>query len=191
MPTKSNFGPDSSLPTTSRVDLAHSAVPTEEPLAAPDDLLEAIAGYDPASSTQQLRGQALELASMLREKQRLLEQRESELNARTALLERDLRSVRLKQQGLTQVEEPADRQEPEAIVAQAAEVRPRWRGLDESVDLPDSELEPAHELPAQSQPTEEHESEAKPVYSDPTDSPEKRHEIRYGSRSIGRRDATA
>lgn len=83
---------------TTRVDAAHGS-PLDEEQAAhapPLDLLQAIAGNDSALAPQQLRGQALELAAILKEKQRLLEQRESELNARTALLENELRNVRLK-----------------------------------------------------------------------------------------------
>jgi hypothetical protein len=91
--------------TTSRVDTAHSTVPANDLRSSPNDpradapplgLLKAIAGHDPHSAAQQLRGQALELATLLRDKQRLLEQRESELNARAALLESDLRAARLR-----------------------------------------------------------------------------------------------
>ena len=64
----------------------------------PTELLEAIAGQDSEQATLQLRRQALELAGLLREKQRSLDHRESELNARTALLENEIRSSRLKQQ---------------------------------------------------------------------------------------------
>jgi hypothetical protein len=73
------------------------------------DLLEAIAGRDSRAAGQQLRTQTMELAAILREKQRQLEQRESELNARSALLESDLRAARLKH----------FREEPTAITAAA------------------------------------------------------------------------
>lgn len=62
------------------------------------DLLQAIAGFDARLANHQMRAQALELAALLREKQRLLEQRESELNARSAILENEWRTARLRQQ---------------------------------------------------------------------------------------------
>jgi len=58
--------------------------------------LQAIAGYDAQAAGQQLRLQALELAAILREKQRTLEDREAVLNARAAKLENDLRVQRLR-----------------------------------------------------------------------------------------------
>jgi hypothetical protein len=102
MSTISNRGPTEGLrpePKT-RVDAAHASAASVErsgPAAPPPlELLQAIAGYGTQVAAQQLRGQALELAGILRDKQRLLEQRESELNARTALLENDLRAARLR-----------------------------------------------------------------------------------------------
>lgn len=90
---------------STRVDPAHPPV-AEETTTPPKDLLNAIAGLDAQAVEQQMKGQALELATMLREKQQLLERREAELNARTALLERDLRIARLKQTDLKASTDP-------------------------------------------------------------------------------------
>jgi len=81
-----------------RVDRAHAIGREPVAITPPSDLIHAIAGHDHQAAAKQLQGQATQLATMLREKQRHLDQRESELNARTALLERDLRRVRLMQQ---------------------------------------------------------------------------------------------
>ncbi len=115
---------------TTRVDFAHAAAGLEEnPLDVPPaELLEAIAGHDAQDAPQQLRGQALELAAMLREKQRLLEQRESELNARTALLENELRTVRLKQYR----EDRADALPRESESSSATSAGGRLEGIPES-----------------------------------------------------------
>ncbi len=96
----------SSLPTDqasaaeaqTRVDSAHAPENPVSNSLPSRELLEAIAGQDSEQAALQLRRQALELAGLLREKQRNLDQRESELNARTALLENEIRSNRLKQQ---------------------------------------------------------------------------------------------
>jgi hypothetical protein len=84
---------------TTRVDAPHSSSGSYDTHVAPLplDLLQAIAGHDTQTVGSQLREQALELAGILRDKQRMLEQRESELNARSALLENELRAARLKQ----------------------------------------------------------------------------------------------
>lgn len=84
-----------------RFDAAHRYEAVEIPEAMEGDGptwedLQAIAGYDAQAASQQLRMQALELASILREKQRALEDREAVLNARTAKLENDLRVQRLR-----------------------------------------------------------------------------------------------
>ncbi len=84
-----------------RFDAAHRYEAVEAPDAMEGDGpswedLQAIAGYDAQAASQQLRMQALELASILREKQRALEDREAVLNARTAKLENDLRVQRLR-----------------------------------------------------------------------------------------------
>ena len=111
-----------------RVDRAHSSSPEDDRVTAPPplDLLQAIAGRDREMAPQQLQGQATELAAMLREKHRSLEQRESELNARTALLERDLRQVRLKRQERRQPDEPSpsdaiEKESPLKLVSDTAD----------------------------------------------------------------------
>ena len=81
-----------------RVDRAHPLGHESVAIMPPSELIHAIAGHDHQAAAKQLQGQATQLAAMLREKQQHLDQRESELNARTALLERDLRRVRLMQQ---------------------------------------------------------------------------------------------
>lgn len=89
---------DALLEPRTRVDTAHAPDLFSEPNAPSLELLQAIAGQDSEQSAPQLRRQALELATLLRNRHRALDQRESELNARTALLENELRSSRLKQQ---------------------------------------------------------------------------------------------
>ena len=79
------------------------------------ELLAAIAGHDPAQAGQQSRGQAIELATLLQEKQRLLDQRESELNARSALLENDLRNSRLKPRPHAEDQTHASAPEPNEV----------------------------------------------------------------------------
>jgi hypothetical protein len=84
---------------TTRVDSAHP-VDTSGSLPkadAPDpDLLTAVAGQNARVSAKQLKGQTLELASFLQKKQELLDRRESELNARLAILESESRASRLR-----------------------------------------------------------------------------------------------
>lgn len=109
---------------TTRVDAAHAKEP--EAAAAPtQELLAAIAGNDPSAVGDQLRGQALQLATMLREKQRFLDQRESELNARTALLENDMRRSRLKK--IYQQLDPPKQGEGHTLRHLQLETLHRWR----------------------------------------------------------------
>ena len=68
---------------------ARAAVPSSE-------VLSAIAGTDADASARQMRGQAMELSSYLQEKQSLLDRRESEMNARLAVLENEARVARLR-----------------------------------------------------------------------------------------------
>ncbi len=112
-----------SLPESrTRVDTAHAAEMFSEPNAPSLDLLQAIAGRDSEQAPLQLRRQALELATSLRDRHRVLDQRESELNARTALLENELRSSRLKQQNKTTPAEPVS-----AATAHGRRWPKRWR----------------------------------------------------------------
>ncbi|MCP4189243.1 MAG: hypothetical protein GY768_01300 [Planctomycetaceae bacterium] len=89
---------DTSSQSTTRVDAAHLPIAEEVPHSVEPsmDLLSAIAGQNPQQAAEQSREQATELAMLLQEKQRFLDQRESELNARSALLENDLRNSRLR-----------------------------------------------------------------------------------------------
>ena len=81
---------DALLEPRTRVDTAHAPDLFSEPNAPSLELLQAIAGQDSEQSALQLRRQALELTTLLRNRHRALDQRESELNARTALLENEL-----------------------------------------------------------------------------------------------------
>ncbi len=102
MANSGNPQPTARVESTTRVDHAHNVEgfePIDSLPAEPSmDLLQAIAGFDARLANHQMRTQALELAAMLREKQQLLEQRESELNARSAILENEWRTARLRQQ---------------------------------------------------------------------------------------------
>ena len=84
---------------TTRVDHAHS-IDSLASLPEADDpsvsLLKAIAGVNEEDAAKQLCGQAIELASHLQEKQKLLDRRESELNAKIAMIENDVRSRRIR-----------------------------------------------------------------------------------------------
>ena len=89
---------DTRSQSTTRVDAAHLPIAKEVPKSCEPsmDLLSAIAGQNPTRAAEQSREQAIELATLLQEKQRFLDQRESELNSRSALLENDLRNSRLR-----------------------------------------------------------------------------------------------
>ncbi|MEZ6118408.1 MAG: hypothetical protein R3C28_17825 [Pirellulaceae bacterium] len=84
---------------TTRVDSAHGLEPQmgirldDEPTR---ELLASIAGLDPGRQAEQFHGHAQELAALLQERLAVLDQRESELNARLAVVEREERTVRLR-----------------------------------------------------------------------------------------------
>ena len=81
---------------TTRVDAAHHAASEISRACEPSmEVLAAIAGHGSEHSEDQVQGQAVELAQLLQQKQRLLDERESELNARSAMLESQLRQARL------------------------------------------------------------------------------------------------
>ena len=97
----------SSFPHKTRVDSAHgielnstaeaTGVPAFATAETPSgEVLSAIAGTDVDASARQLRGQAMELSAYLQEKQTLLDRRESEMNARLAVLENETRIARLR-----------------------------------------------------------------------------------------------
>ncbi len=97
----------SSFPHKTRVDSAHGielnsiaeakGMPAFANAEAPSgEVLSAIAGTDVDASARQLRGQAMELSAYLQEKQSLLDRRESEMNARLAVLENETRIARLR-----------------------------------------------------------------------------------------------
>ena len=87
---------ETSAQATTRVDAAHHAASEISRASEPSmELLTAIAGHGSDHSEDPSRGQAVELAQLLQEKQRLLDERESELNARSAMLENQLRHARL------------------------------------------------------------------------------------------------
>ena len=97
----------SSFPHKMRVDSAHgielnstaeaTGVPAFATAETPSgEVLSAIAGTDVDASARQLRGQAMELSAYLQEKQSLLDRRESEMNARLAVLENETRIARLR-----------------------------------------------------------------------------------------------
>ncbi|MCA9200607.1 MAG: hypothetical protein KDA87_23870 [Planctomycetales bacterium] len=84
---------------TTRVDTAHGLEPQmgirldDEPTR---ELLASIAGLDSGRQAEQFHGHAQELAALLQERLAVLDQRESELNARLAVVEREERTVRLR-----------------------------------------------------------------------------------------------
>lgn len=84
---------------TTRVDTAHGLEPQmgirldDEPTR---ELLASIAGLDPSRQAEQFHGHAQELAALLQERLAVLDQRESELNARLAIVEQEERTVRLR-----------------------------------------------------------------------------------------------
>lgn len=84
---------------TTRVDHAHSVDSLASLPEAEDpsvSLLKAIAGVNEEDAAKQLCGQAIELAAHLQQKQKLLDRRESELNAKIAMIENDVRSRRIR-----------------------------------------------------------------------------------------------
>ena len=95
---------------TTRVDDAHT-IDSLASLPEADDpstaLLKAIAGVNEADSAKQLCGQAIELASHLQKKQKLLDRRESELNAKLAMIENDIRLRRIRFDQVDDSEQPA------------------------------------------------------------------------------------
>ena len=80
-----------------RIDAAHP-IRSKEPLelvGAPRELALIVAGDIQSHVGEQVRTQASQLASHLREKQQQIDHREAQLNARIALLEREVRTSRL------------------------------------------------------------------------------------------------
>ncbi len=89
----------------SAVAIAHEPGKTNQsdPASEPHDrsayeTLRSIAGLSAQAAATQTRQQANDLATLLAERQQLLDQREAELNARAAKIENDLRTARLKLQ---------------------------------------------------------------------------------------------
>ena len=83
--------------TNTRIDPAHELnKPGTRGAESSPELLRSVAGMNDESSARQLRGQALELIAHLQNKHRLLERRESELNAKLAMLDNEARATRLR-----------------------------------------------------------------------------------------------
>jgi len=81
-----------------RVDSAHlpsDGALDESPVVVPEKVLSAAAGLNPEHLADQLRWQANQLADHLQSQQSDLDRRESQMNACTAQMENELRSVRM------------------------------------------------------------------------------------------------
>ncbi len=145
-----------------RVDSAHTTPGSDIPLSPdpPLELLRAIAGQDEKQAEFQLRGQALELAGILQEKQRMLDERESDLNAKTAQIENELRHTRLARHQKTpldagidltanEAEAESDAASLEVVKDLQRETVKRWRDMLKLAEHASTPLEqPADDAPA-------------------------------------------